>query len=137
AHDSEPVQATQGRVLELRAPDRDRQRGAAEPQCATVRFRDVDPVDAKLELVIERYGVKSGFDLDLTVNSFVHAGEVMRDSVKRGGPVSDLYDAGGFVDRQGTFACRSQHEAEFFSDFPPEIDRVVRREVHGRAAAAE
>src|SRR5207245_7534457 len=136
-NDSEAVQSPPGRVLELRSTDRHWKGRATESQHATVGRREVDPIYAKLKLVIEDHIVESGLNLDLAVGALVHAGEVILHPFQRGGPVGDLNDASGLVDREGRFARRSEHRPDLFCDLLPEIHLVVSRQVHGRTADAK
>src|SRR5207245_3779540 len=76
-NDSEAVQSPQGRVLELRSTDRHWKGRATESQQATVGRREVDPIYAKLKLVIEDHIVESGIKLVFAVESFFDDGEVI------------------------------------------------------------
>ena len=86
-----------------------RQRRASESHRAAVGLRNVDPIDPKLELVAQRHVIKLGLNLDLAVDVLVHPGEIILDPLKCRGPVRDLDDAGGLVDRQRVFAYLREH----------------------------
>src|SRR3989442_2301 len=97
----------------------------------------MDPVNAKLEPVVETHIVKFCLDLHLAVDALAYTGQVMLHPFYRRRPISNLNNAGRFIDGQGTFARRGKHESYLFGDFLPEIDRIVSGEVYRRAAAAK
>jgi len=94
----------------------------------------VDPVNAKLELVVEGHGVEPRLDVHLLVDAPVHPAQVVLDFLEGRGAVGDLQQSGGHIHREGLFALFGEQEGEFGLEFLPEINGVIGGEVDRGAA---
>src|ERR1043166_8800211 len=99
-HQRQVIDAAESGILQLGAANGSWEGRAAESERAAIGLDYVHPIDAKLKLIAEGDIVKFRLDLDLAMDTFFHAGEIILDSLQSRWAVGDLDQARGFVDGQ-------------------------------------